>query len=72
MTFIIKQILNRLHRKFCSHDNYAVLGKFGPTSGRHKTWVACRCKDCGQHFTYEVSDGRKILTDGPGFGFKKI
>ena len=72
MMFIIKQLFNKLNRKFCNHDNYDVLGKFGPTKGRHKTWISCHCKDCGQHFTYEISGGRKYLTDGPGYGIKKI
>lgn len=67
-----EQLLNRLHRKLCSHDHFIILGKFGPTTGRHKTWYSCRCEDCGQYFVFEESDGRKHLTDGPGFGIKKI
>lgn len=72
MNFVIKKIVERLKRKFCDHNDFKVLGKFGPTSGRHKTWVSCRCNDCGQYFVFEEHEGKKILRDGPGFGFHKI
>ena len=72
MLDIVKKWFHRVTAPKCSHSDFKVVSKFGPTSGRHKVWYSCRCKDCGQWFVYEELSGQRFLMDGPGFGFQKI
>lgn len=67
-----RRLLQKWKRFWCGHDNFEVMYVLGPTSGKRKTWVSCRCKDCGQWFVYENSIGKRYMMDGPGFGFKSI
>ena len=68
----IKNWIHKVTAPKCNHINYHIRPKFGPTSGRHKVWYSCQCKQCGQWFVYEEMSGKRFLMDGPGFGFQKI
>lgn len=68
----IKNWIHKVTAPKCNHINYHIRSKFGPTSGRHKVWYSCQCKQCGQWFVYEETSGKRFLMDGPGFGFQKI
>lgn len=68
----IKNWIHKVTAPKCNHIHYHILSKFGPTSGRHKVWYSCQCKQCGQWFVYEETSGQRFLMDGPGFGFQKI
>lgn len=68
----LKTWIHAMTAPACTHRNFKVRSKIGPTSGRHKIWNSCQCTDCGQWFVYEELSGKRFMMDGPGFGFQKI